>query len=65
MTYRFNAFNPEDEVSISPEFWVPETDGKIKIVRQYGRFVIMRPIGVYVEALPLGPVNFPSSNPSS
>jgi hypothetical protein len=46
MAYTFDAFNPEDEVSMSPEFWVPGTVGKIKIVRQYGRFMIVRPIGV-------------------
>jgi hypothetical protein len=60
MAYRFDAFNSNDEVFISPELWVPDRIGKIKIVRQYGRFVIVRPIGVYVEALSLGSVNFPS-----
>jgi hypothetical protein len=59
--YTFDRLNPEDNVVISPEFWVPMTDEKIKMVRQYGRFVITRPTGIYAEVLPLGLVSFPFS----
>jgi len=70
MTYKFDALNPEDHVFIPRELWIPAMVGEVKILRQYGQFVLVRPVGVQTEAYPLGPVIFPCSassvsNPSS
>ena len=59
---KFTALNSEDHVSVSSEFWIPENIGKLKIVKQYGRVVIVRPTRVLsAEYLPLGLINFPIS----